>query len=122
MYQKLSKNYLLFISVTLMLVLLGTGFVAEAETITVTDSDGYNVEIELPVNKIVCLSSSLNELLVALGAEDKIIGRDDWSDIPAVLQCLQGVPIVASSSYRPQIEAILELNPDSYSCRYHAAG
>ena len=46
---------------------------------------------------------------------DKIIARDEWSDIPAVLSVLSVLkdrPIVASSSYRPQIEMIAEMQPD----------
>lgn len=108
----LSKNYLLLIILSLILVLLGTTFILAGNTITMTDSEGYQVNIDLPVKRIVCLSSALNELLVALEASDKIIGRDEWSDIPASLSKLKGVPVVASSSYRPQMEGIIELNPD----------
>ncbi|MFW6022834.1 MAG: ABC transporter substrate-binding protein [Halanaerobiaceae bacterium] len=112
MRQNIIKNYVLLITLMLIMFFFGTNNALAGEVITVTDSDGYEVEIELPVKSIVCLSSALNELLVVLDAGDKIVGRDDWSDISVVLSSLEGVPIVASSSFRPQIEAIIELQPD----------
>lgn len=112
MKQKNFKNYILLFIFSLLIVLLGSIYVFADNTIILTDSDGYRVKIKLPVKRIVCLSSPLNEILVVLKAGNKIVGRDDWSDTSAVLSILKDVPVVASSSYRPQIESIIELNPD----------
>ncbi|AZO95933.1 ABC transporter substrate-binding protein [Halocella sp. SP3-1] len=112
MGQKNLKNYILLLVFSLVIVLLGSTYVFADNTIILTDSDGYRVKIKLPVKRIICLSAPLNEILIALDAGNKIIGRDDWSATSAALSMLEDVPIVASSSYRPQIESIIELNPD----------
>ncbi|MFW5985282.1 MAG: ABC transporter substrate-binding protein [Halanaerobiaceae bacterium] len=108
---KVSGIMLLFFMITLLLS-GGPEIVKAAGTITVTDSDGFEVEIEQPVEKIVCTSSAVNEILVALGAGDKIIARDEWSQVSAPLKDQEELPVVASSSFRLQIEAIAELEPD----------
>ena len=106
------KLLLTTLVVAFILIIGSTAVMAEADRITVTDSDGYEVEIELPVETIVVTSSGINEILVALGAEDKIIGRDEWSEVSPVLEGQKDIPTVASSSFRLQIEAIAELEPD----------
>ncbi len=103
-----TKGILVIAALCCVLVGFGVNVFAQ-ESVTVVDSDGFEVEIALPVERIVCISSALNEILGALGVSDKVIGRDESSVFPAVLE---RVPVVAGSSYRPQIEAIVELNPD----------
>ena len=95
-----------------MIIILGTGSMLAEETFVFTDSQGLKVEIETPVERIVCISSALNEILVALDAGELVIGRDEWSDVPSALDPLQEVPVVAPNSFRPQIEAIVEMQPD----------
>lgn len=103
------------LTAVLLFVVLGTGLLqaGEREVLTVTDSDGYEVEIVKPVEEIVVTSSAINEILVALGVEDKIVGRDEWSDVSSVLEGQkEEVPVVAESSFRLQIEAIAGQDPD----------
>jgi iron complex transport system substrate-binding protein len=65
--------------------------------------------IELPVARIVTINSGLTEMLCALGCEDKIVGRDESSTMPpSVLQ----KTVCAENSYVPNVEVILELEPD----------
>jgi iron complex transport system substrate-binding protein len=81
----------------------------EVKSVTITDGTGRNVTINLPVKKIISLNSGITELLYALQCEDRIIARDQNSNFPrAVLD----KPIVASSSYDPNIELILQMSPD----------
>jgi iron complex transport system substrate-binding protein len=81
----------------------------EPETLTVLDSMGSEVIVNLPVEKIVCLNPGLIELVFALGGEDKIVGRSEGCTFP---DSVSEIPIVAGSSYTPNLEMILELEPD----------
>jgi iron complex transport system substrate-binding protein len=76
--------------------------------IIIKDSYGGNVNITLPVNRIVCITSGLNEILFALGAGGKVVGRDSYTTFTAALN----LPIVATSSASPNSELIVQLNPD----------
>jgi iron complex transport system substrate-binding protein len=81
----------------------------KAKSVTLTDGTGRNVTVNLPVEKIISLNSGITELLYALGCGDMIIARDKNSNFPrAVLD----KPIVASSSYDPNVELILQMTPD----------
>lgn len=77
--------------------------------IVIKDSYGANVNITLPVKRIVCITSGITEILYAIDAGDKVVGRDSFSVVPnAALQ----LPIVAQSSASPNTELIVQLNPD----------
>ncbi|MCS7095744.1 MAG: ABC transporter substrate-binding protein [Candidatus Bathyarchaeota archaeon] len=78
-------------------------------TIALIDGVGRNITVQLPVNRIVTLNSGITELLYALGAGDKVIGRDANSIFPSQVKAK---PVVASSSYDPNVELLLELHPD----------
>ncbi|HOI70229.1 MAG TPA: ABC transporter substrate-binding protein [Methanothrix sp.] len=59
--------------------------------------------------RIVSITSRTSEIICALGAGDRIVGRDSYSIVPS---SLEDVPVVAGSSYTPNVELILELEPD----------
>ena len=85
---------------------------SEAEalnTITVLDGKGRIVELNLPVQKIVSLSSGITSLICAFGDEEKIIGRDSYSTFPSGIL---DTDEVGKSSATPNIELILEKKPD----------
>jgi iron complex transport system substrate-binding protein len=63
----------------------------------------------LPVNKVVSISSGITEIIYAIGAGDKVVGRDSYSVNPTAVLT---VPIVASTSASPNTELIVELKPD----------
>jgi iron complex transport system substrate-binding protein len=77
--------------------------------VTITDGKGNQVEIVCPVDKVISITSGASEVICALGAEDKIICRDAKSLFPATLA---KIPEVAESSYKPNLELIIENNPD----------
>lgn len=81
----------------------------EAKTVTIVDGRGQSVDITTPVERIASISSRSSEIICALGAEDTIVGRDSYSFFPPTLV---DVPVVAESSYTPNIELINELDPD----------
>jgi len=78
-------------------------------TVTIVDGTGVQVEVALPVERIVCLNPGLTEIICALGCEDRIVGRDASSLFP---DCVLDKPIVGENSYSPNIELVLEKEPD----------
>jgi len=80
----------------------------EAAGITLTDGLGRDVKLESAAQKIVSLAPSNTEILFALGAGDKVIGRDEVSDYPAEALALPTVGGWSGFS----AEAIVALKPD----------
>ncbi|MCC7358942.1 MAG: cobalamin-binding protein [Anaerolineales bacterium] len=81
----------------------------EDSTITVVDSLGREVTLTAPPQKIVSLAPSNTEILFALGAGDRLIGRDEFSDYPA--EALD-VPSIGSLYPSVNTEAVVALEPD----------
>jgi iron complex transport system substrate-binding protein len=81
----------------------------QPEAVTIVDVTNTSVEVTLPVNRIVNIAPGATEVLCALGGGDKIVGRDSYSTFPP---SITSVPVVAESSFSPNMEQILELNPD----------
>jgi iron complex transport system substrate-binding protein len=80
----------------------------QKETITVEDGTGVQVAINTPVERIVTLNDGLTEIIVALGCEDRIVGRDSTSTFPSSILEKPSV----GESYIPNLELLLELKPD----------
>jgi iron complex transport system substrate-binding protein len=81
-------------------------------TITIVDKTGAAVNVTLPVERIVSIIGT--EFICALGGEDKIVGRsmlttDEAAIVPSSVLDL---PVVAESSFKVNLEAVLELEPD----------
>ena len=62
-----------------------------------------------PAERIVSINPSTTEILLALGAADRLVGIDDWSarDLPAVAH----LPRVGGL-FSPSLEAVVALQPD----------
>jgi len=81
----------------------------QKETVTIVDATGVHVEVKVPVERIVCLSNGLTEIICILGGEDRIVGRDSTSTFPpSILE----KPVVGKSAYNPNLELLLQLEPD----------
>lgn len=80
-----------------------------AETIEVIDSAGRSVIIETPVNKVVSLGTGIAEYLYALDEGKRLVGRDSYSYFPPKIQ---NVTIAGKSSYSPDLELIMKIDPD----------
>ena len=67
-----------------------------------------NGEVEIPArpSRIVSLSPTATEMLFAIGAGGEVVAVDDQSDYPP------GVPTTELSGYEPNVEAIVEYEPD----------
>ena len=79
------------------------------EPMTLTDSLGRAVTLAAPAERIVSLAPSNTEIVFSLGAGDKLVGRDDFSDYPPEASKVQSI-----GSLYPKVnaEAIVALKPD----------
>ena len=78
-----------------------------AEGLTVTDMTGREITLDGPVDRIVALTAADCEILYALGAGDKLVGRGEWCDYPAEVL---DKPVVKSGA-ETNLEEILVLQP-----------
>ncbi len=75
---------------------------------TIVDSSGASVVIEKEPDKIVSLSPVTTEIVVAVGGEDKLVGRTSYCDYPASVEKIE----VIGDLITVNLEKILELSPD----------
>lgn len=73
--------------------------------VTVNGANG-EVTIDERPERIVVLSSSLTEMVFAVGAGDQVVAVDSYSDYPA------DAPTTDLSAFQPNVEAIAEFEPD----------
>lgn len=74
----------------------------------VTDDRGADVRLRAPPKRIVSLMPSVTEGICELGACDRLVGVDDYSNWPARVQALPHVGGLVDAS----IERIVALRPD----------
>ena len=67
---------------------------------------GTEITIQDEPAKIVSLSPTATEMLWEIGAGDQVVAVDDQSDYP------KDVPTTKLSGYEPNVEAVLEYEPD----------
>lgn len=82
-----------------------TTTVSDGFPVSVTDANG-EVTIEDEPLSIVSLSSTATEMLFAIDAGDQVVAVDEFSVYP------EGAPITELSGFTPDLEAILEYEPD----------
>jgi len=83
-------------------------FVVAAQAVIVTDERGAGVDIPKPPQRIVTLLPSLTESVCTLGACDRLVGVDRYSNWPASVRRLPQV----GGGIDPNVEAIVALKPD----------
>ncbi len=72
------------------------------------DDLGRDIKLKAPAQRVVCIGPGATEAIFALGAGDKLIGRDQISDYPkAALK----VPVVGDY-VGPSVEKVIALRPD----------
>ena len=76
--------------------------------ISIVDSRNQTIELKKAPERIVSLSPSLTEMIYALGAGSKLVGRTDYCDYPAEAKMIGSV----GSITQPDLEKILALKPD----------
>jgi iron complex transport system substrate-binding protein len=83
--------------------------------LTVTDDAGRAVALAQPARRIVSLLPSFTEILFAVGAGDRIVGRTAWCDYPPAARAIPSV----GDGMPPSIEAVAARQPDLVVL-YHA--
>lgn len=80
----------------------------ESTKINLTDMKGRDFELDAPATKIVALTAADCEIVYAVGAGDKIVGRGEYCNYP---EKVLDIPAVQSGS-ETNIEQIIALEPD----------
>jgi len=76
--------------------------------LTITDDSGTSVTIDKEPQKIVSLSPSATEIVFAVGAGSKLVGRTDYCNYPE-----EALAVTSIGSFNsPNLEKIIELAPD----------
>jgi iron complex transport system substrate-binding protein len=88
-------------------LLLPAAVPAGAATLTLLDDVGRSVVLNGPPDRIVALAPSNTEILFALGAEDRIVAVDQWSNHPPAAKTKPQI-----SPFSPSLEQIVRLRPD----------
>ncbi len=72
------------------------------------DDLGHVVVLDAPASRVVSLSPAITELLFAIGAGDRVVGRTQWGEYPA---SVREVPNVGDG-LNPNIELVAAQRPD----------
>jgi iron complex transport system substrate-binding protein len=92
------------------LMCLGLLIIAgSADDVTVVDSTGRYLSVEAPVHRVVSLGTGVAGYIYALDGGECLVGRDSYSYFPTDLK---NVRIAGTSSYSPDLELIVNLQPD----------
>ena len=94
--------------VTIVATLTWLSLAFAAWPVTVVDDLGREVRLEGPPQRVVSLVPSHTETVCALGACERLVGRDTFSDYPA---SVLGLPELGSA-FAPDLEALVALRPD----------
>ncbi|HUR79743.1 MAG TPA: helical backbone metal receptor [Thermoanaerobaculia bacterium] len=86
------------------LLLLACG---ERPPATTQDDLGRDVALPRDVRRVVTLSPNLTEMVFAVGANDRLVGADDFSNFPIDARRLPKV-----GGMQPNLEKIVQLRPD----------
>ncbi len=113
----MNKIKVLFISFLLSLTIIGCadepnqnkGLTTTPAMVTLTDGLDRSLTLELPADRIVSLAPSNTELLFEVGAGNKVIGRDNFSNYPEAAALVQDI---GGSMGQYNYEAIAALEPD----------
>ena len=108
------RRLILPVGIALSLVVAGCGSTATPtaptpELIAITDSTGHEVTLAAPAQHIVSLAPSNTEIVFAIGAGDRLVARDDFSDYPPEAA---NVPSIGSLYPTVNAEAVVALKPD----------
>lgn len=80
----------------------------KAYPVKVTDSFGKEVTIESEPMRIVSIAPSVTEMIYAIGAQDKLVGRTNYCDYPQEVEKIESIGTLRN----PDIEKIVSLQPD----------
>src|SRR3954452_4025065 len=81
---------------------------ASTSAVSVTGDDGTTVTLATAPDKVISLTPATSELMFALGAGDRLVGRTDYDDYPAEVAT---VPAVATFQ-GVEMEKVVDIGPD----------
>jgi iron complex transport system substrate-binding protein len=96
------------IAAALLVVLLAAPGAAGASAMTMRDMLGHEVTLAAPPSRIVSLVPSVTEVIFALGADDRLVGRTDYCQYPPAARAKTSV----GGMVDPSLEAVVALKPD----------
>lgn len=86
----------------------GAGPPPGADTVVVQDDRGRTVRFAAPPDRVVSLIPAATEVLFALGAGDRVVGRTRYGTHPRETRSVPSV----GEGVRPSLEAVLARSPD----------
>ncbi|MCW4022275.1 MAG: ABC transporter substrate-binding protein [Candidatus Bathyarchaeota archaeon] len=118
-----TKNKKIILGTILLLVIVGGSYGAYAilnpmqsndpseqnSVLTLTDYKDVNVTVNLPVERVACLSGGLTEIFCTLGGQDKIVARIDSVIFPP---SILDVTSLAAAARDISAEALLDMDLD----------
>jgi iron complex transport system substrate-binding protein len=78
-----------------------------SETREVTDEAGRRVQLATRIDRIVSLAPNLTEIVYAVGAGDRLVGRTKYCDYPAEVKSVAEI----GDTMTPSVERIIALKP-----------
>ncbi len=82
--------------------------VAAGREIRVTDDTGRELVLERPAERIIALYGAYNEIVAAMGLEDRLVGRTKTDRLPPSILSRPSI----GTHMRPNVELVLSLEPD----------
>ncbi len=79
-----------------------------AAALVVVDDAGDTIRLAAPAQRIVSLIPATTELLFALGAGDRVVGRTHWCDYPEAAASVADL----GDGMSPNLEAVVAARPD----------
>lgn len=77
---------------------------------TPADTDDFGVRLPVDLafaERVVSLNPTATEVIFAIGAEARLVGRSDWDEFPPAARAIPAV----GNGIRPNVEAVLRLHP-----------
>jgi iron complex transport system substrate-binding protein len=81
---------------------------ARANEIRVMDDAGFELVLARPAERIIALYGAYNEILAAMGLEDRLVGRTKADVLPPSILSKPSI----GTHMRPNVELVLALKPD----------
>lgn len=79
-----------------------------AYPVKIIDSFGKEVTLETEPMHVISVAPSVTEMIYAIGAEDKLVGRTDYCDYPEEASKIESI----GSLTTPDLEKMISLEPD----------
>jgi iron complex transport system substrate-binding protein len=86
----------------------GDTLTGQGDAVEVIDDLGQRVKMDSPAERIIALYGAYNEILAAMGLEDRIVGRTRADTLPPSILSRPSI----GTHMRPNVEMVLGLKPD----------